>query len=479
MLDWLAFSPFLLFVVAVALLFDFYNGLHDAANSIATVVATRALPVWGALIMASFFNFLGAFAGTAVAAAIGKGLIEPSVVTTQVVLAALLGAIFWSVLTVILGIPISSSQSLIGGLLGAGLAAAGFGAIQTPPEGELALLGAILAQGAVAGAVAGLIVAFATRTKWLTGLLIGGAVGSAVFLVGHILGDIYLPSTVLVAVALGALLGLVVGLLRPGANKAGWILLGIFAFGFAAMALTMLAGTAGWIAHLDDGLRGLLAHVGLSPSYHVLHVKTLVLHKLTATILFIAYSPFIGFCLAFGMLTFVTWAVHHLAPGRVNRVFRYMQIGSSSFYSHGHGRNDAQKTMGVITALLVANGKLTSFDVPFEVVVACGVAIALGTLIGGHRIVKTMGGKLTHLDPTQGFASETSSAIVLTFLADKGVPVSTTHSITGSILGVGTYRRASAVSWGVARRIVTAWIITIPLAAGVAALCFWALDLVL
>jgi PiT family inorganic phosphate transporter len=160
-------------------------------------------------------------------------------------------------------------------------------------------------------------------------------------------------------------------------------------------------------------------------------------------------------------------------------VFRLLQIGSSSFYSHGHGRNDAQKTMGVITALLVADGALSTFDVPFEVVVACGLAIALGTLIGGHRIVRTMGGKLTHLDTYQGFAAETSSAVVLTFLADKGVPVSTTHSITGSILGVGTFQRASAVSWGMARRIVTAWVITIPLAAIVAAILYGVLGLFL
>src|SRR5687767_1980171 len=151
MIDWLALAPLLMVAILVALLFDFYNGLHDAANSIATVVATRALPVWGALILAASFNFIGAFAGTAVAAAVGKGIIDPDIVTTQLVLAALLGAIFWSVLTVILGIPISSSQSLIGGLLGAAMAAGGFAAVQTPAPGELSALGVLLGQGALAG----------------------------------------------------------------------------------------------------------------------------------------------------------------------------------------------------------------------------------------------------------------------------------------------------------------------------------------
>src|SRR5215210_4774050 len=172
-IDWSFVTPLVLITMLVALLFDFYNGLHDAANSIATVVATRALPVWGALVLAAGFNFLGAFAGTAVAAAIGKGIIDPAIVTTQVVLAALLGAIFWSVLTVILGIPISSSQSLIGGLLGAGLAAAGWSAIQTPAPGELATLGHMLLRGALAGGALGLVVALVAKTRWFAGLAVG------------------------------------------------------------------------------------------------------------------------------------------------------------------------------------------------------------------------------------------------------------------------------------------------------------------
>ncbi len=199
------------------------------------------------------------------------------------------------------------------------------------------------------------------------------------------------------------------------------------------------------------------------------------IQKLLATVLFIGYSPFIGFVLAFIFTTIITWLFRRSAPGQVRHLFRWLQIGSSTFYSFGHGKNDAQKTMGVITAVLIAAGafgvgvKVKGFHVPFEIIVVCGAAIATGTLIGGHKIVRTMGTRLTHLDTNQGFAAETSSAIGLYYLAEYGVPVSTTHSITGSILGVGAFQRASAVSWGMARRIVSAWIITIPLAALVAA----------
>jgi inorganic phosphate transporter, PiT family len=478
MIDWLSLSPFLLFAIAVALLFDFYNGLHDAANSIATVVATRALPVWGALVLAASFNFIGAFAGTAVAAAVGKGIIDPDIVTTELVLAALLGAIFWSVLTVILGIPISSSQSLIGGLLGAALAAGGLAAIQTPAPGELAGLGKVLLQGGAVGGGLGLAIALATRSRPIAFLAIGAAVGSAAWLVAHILGDLFLAGTVAAMTVLGALLGLAIGAVRRK-HLVGTMFLGVFALGSVAVALDMLKGILGPAAVADDWLRSGLAALGLPTSYHLLHVGTITMSKLTATILFIAYSPFIGFVLAFLLSAFVAWSFHHVPPGKVKHLFRWLQIGSSSFYSHGHGRNDAQKTMGVITALLVANGAISTFEVPYEVIVASGLAIALGTLIGGHKIVRTMGGKLTHLDTSQGFCAETASAISLTFLADKGVPVSTTHSITGSILGVGTFQRVSAVSWGVARRIVMAWLITIPLAAAVAALIYWGLALVL
>jgi inorganic phosphate transporter, PiT family len=201
--------------------------------------------------------------------------------------------------------------------------------------------------------------------------------------------------------------------------------------------------------------------------------------KLAATLLFIVYSPIMGFSIAYLSYVAILWLVHRLPPGPVNGVFRYLQIGSASFYALGHGTNDAQKTMGVITALLVANGVLATFEVPWEVIVAAGTAIGLGTLVGGYKVVRTMGSKLTHLDTSQGFAAETSSALSLFFLADHGVPVSTTHSIAGSIMGVGAVHRISAVSWGTARRIMAAWVITIPMSALVAGLCFWLLGLVL
>lgn len=391
MIDWLALAPLLLVAVIIALIFDFYNGLHDSANAIATVVATRALPVWAALILSASMNFAGAFWGLEVANTVGK-IIPEDIVTVPMVIAALLGAIFWSVLTIVWGIPVSSSHSLIGGLLGAAVAARGVTAIDWPGYADMHDTYVVLLQGAVPGLVLGLVVGLLGRSSrpYLQALL-GAWFGSAVWLVWNI------------------------------------------------------------------------------------YQETLSIPRLGATILFIAYSPFIGFCLAFIFGAIVTWIVHLAPPGKVKAVFRYLQIGSSGFYSLGHGRNDAQKTMGVIGALLVAGGVTSEFTVPYEVIVASGAAIGLGTLIGGWKIVRTMGTKLTHLDTTQGFTAETSSALGLHFMAEHGVPVSTTHSITGAILGVGALQRISAVSWGTARRIVMAWVITIPLAASVAALCYWVL----
>lgn len=396
-LDWAHLAPMLLVTVAVALIFDFYNGLHDAANSIATVVATKALPVWAALILAGTMNFLGAFGGTAVAATIGAGIISAKAITIGVVLSGLLGAIFWSLLTVILGIPISSSQSLVGGLIGAALANLGWAGVQYPHVADMQHMGLVLGKGALEGLVVGLALALLMRASWKGGLFIGAGIGSALNLAWAIMAQHYAPN------------------------------------------------------------------------------------KLLATLMFIAYSPFIGFIMAFTFSSIIAWTFHRARPGQVKHIFRFLQIGSSAFYSFGHGKNDAQKTMGVITAVLIAAGAIhiegkvdiKHFPVPFEVIIACGLAIALGTLLGGHKIVRTMGTKLAKLDTAQGFAAETSSAIGLYYLAEYGVPVSTTHSITGSILGVGAFQRASAVGWGTARRIVSAWVITIPLAAAVGALCFW------
>jgi inorganic phosphate transporter, PiT family len=318
--------PLLTALIAVALLFDFLNGLHDAANSIATIVSTRVLRPQYAVFWAAFFNFV-AFTvfGLNVAQTIGTGIIDPSVIDTQVIFAALIGAIVWNLVTWGLGIPSSSSHALIGGLVGGGMAKAGFSA-------------------------------------------------------------------------------------------------------------------AVW-----SGLSKTLAAIVL--------------------------SPVIGFVLAMFLVAGVSWVSVRSTPYTVDRAFRVLQFASASLYSLGHGGNDAQKTMGIIAVLLYSQGKLgPEFSVPLWVVLACQASMALGTLMGGWRIVRTMGLRLTKLTPMQGFCAETGGAITLFMATALGVPVSTTHTITGAIVGVGAARRASAVRWNVASSIVYAWVITIPAAASVAAL---------
>jgi len=318
------------FIVAVALVFDFINGFHDAANSIATVVSTRVLTPLQAVVWAAFFNFVAAFGfGVHVATTVGKGVVDPRLVDQWVILAGLVGAIAWDLVTWYFGLPTSSSHALIGGFAGAALAKAGFGA-----------------------------------------LVVGGLVKIGVFMV------------------LAPLVGLVVG--------------------FAMMLLTLL--------------------------------------------------------------TF-----RNQTPGRVDRVFRRGQLLSAAAYSLGHGTNDAQKTMGIIAMLLFTTGHLgPEFYVPIWVILAAHAAIALGTLAGGWRIVKTMGMRITKLRPIGGFSAETAGAITLIGTALGGIPVSTTHTITGAIMGVGAIQRFSAVRWGVAGRIVWAWILTIP-ASAVTAGAVWIL----
>jgi PiT family inorganic phosphate transporter len=318
-------------IILVALTFDFLNGFHDAANSIATVVSTRVLTPRVAVLWAAFFNFVAAFVlGTHVAKTIGKGMIDLSVVTQEVVLAGLVGAIAWNLITWYYGIPVSSSHALIGGYAGAAVAKAGFGAILT----------------------------------------------------------------------------------------------------------------AGWIKTLQ----------------------------------FIVLAPLIGAILGFLLMVAVSWLGRGAHPFRVDQTFRRLQLVSAGLYSLGHGGNDAQKTMGIITGLLIATGKLSAAaDVPLCVILISHFAIALGTMFGGWRIVKTMGSKITKLQPMGGFCAETSGAITLVGATLSGIPVSTTHTITGAIIGVGATKRVSAVKWGVAQRIVWAWVLTIPLAAGVSALTYWVL----
>jgi PiT family inorganic phosphate transporter len=316
-------------LIGVALLFDFLNGLHDAANSIATVVSTRVLSPQMAVVWAAFFNFISfLFFSHAVANTIGKGIIHPDIITPALIFAALMGAIIWNVLTWLLGIPSSSSHALVGGLVGAGVAAGGFGTV-------------------VAGGV----------------------------------------------------------------------------------------------------------------------LKTAV---------FIFLAPMFGMALAILLVIITSWLFKPVAATTSDRVFRRLQLVSAAAYSLGHGANDAQKTMGIITVLLFSQGLLHGeFHVPMWVVIACQLAMGLGTLMGGWRIVHTMGSKITRLTPHQGFCAETGGAMMLFGATAFGIPVSTTHTITGSIMGVGAARRASAVRWGVAGNIVIAWIVTIPASAIVAALFYW------
>jgi PiT family inorganic phosphate transporter len=330
---------FVLAIVAVALVFDFINGFHDAANSIATVVSTRVLSPAAAIFWAAFFNFAAAFGfGTAVAKTIGKGLIDLAVVDPVVILAGLLGAIVWDLITWWGGLPTSSSHALIGGYAGAAVAKAGIAA------------------------------------------------------------------------------------LIPG----GWI-------------------------------------------------KTLV---------FIVVAPVMGLTLALGLTVGLSWLLRRALPRKVDRTFRALQLVSAALYSLGHGTNDAQKTMGIIVGLLVASQAAfatfpiqglhltTADEIPMWVILAAHAAIALGTLMGGWRIVKTMGQRLTKLTPFGGFCAETSGAATLFLASSLGIPVSTTHTITGAISGVGAAHRLSAVRWGLAGRIVWAWILTIPASAGIAGLCY-------
>jgi PiT family inorganic phosphate transporter len=318
------------FTIVLALIFDFLNGFHDAANSIATIVSTRVLKPHAAVVWAAFFNFIAfLFFGVNVASTIGTGLIDPSVINIYVVFAALVGAIFWNVFTWLSGIPSSSSHALIGGLLGAGIAKAGFAPLK------------------------------------MAGIL-----------------------KVLLAIVISPLLGMLIGL--------------FFIF--------------------------IISRV------------------------------------------FFYWN-----PKRIDHWFRKMQLLSSALISLGHGGNDAQKTMGIISILLFSAGFLgDKFYVPMWVAITCYFVIALGTLFGGWRIVKTMGMKITKLKPVSGFCAETASALTIFLATALGIPVSTTHTITGAIVGVGSMNGAAAVRWGVARSIVWAWIFTIP-AAGLVAAGIWKL----
>jgi PiT family inorganic phosphate transporter len=320
----------IILLIAVALLFVFLNGLHDAAKSIATFVSTRVLSPRYAVAWAAFFNFIAFLVfGLHVANTVGSGIVAPGIITDQVIFGALMGAIVWNIVTWLAGIPSSSSHALIGGLVGAGVASGGWRAVQ-----------------------------------W------GG---------------------------------------------------------------------------------------------------------LDKTIAAIVVSPATGFVLALLLVLLVARAFRRVTPFKADKIFRHVQFFSASAYSLGHGGNDAQKTMGIIAALLFAHGLSGgSFHVPLWVVLACQAAMALGTLLGGWRIVRTMGSRITHLTPVQGVCAETAGAITLFMATYMGIPVSTTHTITGAIIGVGAARRVSAVRWNVAQDIVVAWVLTMPAAALIAACAYFA-----
>jgi PiT family inorganic phosphate transporter len=320
-------------VIVVALSFDYTNGFHDAANAIATSVSTRALTPRAALIMAALMNLLGAFLGTGVAQTVGSGIVELPEATASlvVVLAALLGAISWNLITWWFGLPSSSSHALIGGLIGATLASVGI-------------------------------------VKW-----------------AGVVEKVLIPMVV---------------------------------------------------------------------------------------------SPVVGFLVAYLLMTGILWAFRRANPGRVNRGFRIAQSFSAAAMALGHGLQDAQKTMGVMTLALVVGGYQSDFEVQWWVIVLAAAALAAGTYAGGWRIMRTLGRRIVHLDPPRGFAAETTAASVLYTTAFVfHAPISTTHTITSAVMGVGATKRLSAVRWGIAGTIVTAWVLTIPMAGLVAALCYWVLRL--
>ena len=315
-------------LVLLALVFDFMNGFHDAANSIATVVSTRVLKPYQAVVWAAFFNFVAMWLfEPKVAATIGKGIVSPQVVDNAVIFGALIGAIFWNVITWYFGIPSSSSHALIGGLIGATIAKAGLGPLLAP------------------------------------------------------------------------------GIIRTG--------------------------------------------------------------------VFIIVSPTLGLLIGGLLMLAISWACFRIAPMKLDRWFRRSQLVSSALYSIGHGSNDAQKTMGIIWLLLMSRGLASPDHLPGWVIISCYIAIAFGTLFGGWRIIRTMGQKLTRLTPASGTAASLGGAITLFIASGSGIPVSTTHTITGAILGTGAVQNPARVRWGLAANLVYAWILTIPASALVAAIAYF------
>ncbi|MGQ9583689.1 MAG: anion permease [Thermoplasmatota archaeon] len=390
-------EPLTLVVVSLALCFDFVNGFHDAANAIATIVATKVLGPVQAVTMSAIGNFMGMLFGTVVgvliARTIGKGIIDTHLVSgwtgVLLILAVLLGAIGWDIITWYLGLPTSSSHALVGGLVGAGLATGGLGAIIGPQPNAVALFFIYSFTGGLAGAVIFTVLERGSGTGGLRRSLGLGFTG-------------------------------------------GWV---------------VAAAAAGW--YLQSRLLGL-----------------------TVTVIFMVVSPLIGLGVAFLFTSAIIRVCRGFKARVVNWYFRKLQLISSFFYSVMHGTSDAQKVMGIITIVLVFDGTLSSFEVPIWVVFACHASISLGTFFGGWKIVRTMAQRITKLHPFQGFCAETGGGMVLMANAAFGIPVSTTHVISSAIMGVGAIKRLSAVRWGVARSVIWAWILTIPMSALISYIAF-------
>ena len=330
-------TPILVLIVVLAVIFDYVNGFHDTANAIATSVATQALRPAHAILMATAFNFIGAFAGTAVAKTIGSGLVDEQTTTSVIIVSALIGAIVWNLITWRLGLPSSSSHALIGGLLGATIVGAGWSSLKI---GDLT---------------------------------------------SGIIGKVIVP---------------------------------------------------------------------------------------------LVSSPILGFVIAFFLMVAILWIFRFSQRKPMARRFRRLQVFSAGYMAFAHGSNDAQKTMGIITLALFSAGVITDNTVPPWVIVIAASAISTGTAVGGWRIMKTMGQKVTDLEPVQGFAAETTGATIILGAAHFGMPVSTTQVISSAIMGVGTSKGTKHVRWGVARDILIAWVLTIPMAGLIGAACWYALDLI-
>ncbi len=369
--------------IILALLFNFVNGLNDAANIIATVIATKVLTPLKAVGLAAFFILVGPLLfTTAVAKTVGEGIIDPDILTPSLIVIGLIGSVFWVYFCSHFGIPVSASHSLIGGILGAGIGAGGALAVLWP-SGDV--ISGFIVYGLIVIAVGGLFF------------------GSLALLMGE---------RNLMYLGLGALIGFAI-----------------------AIPSSMFLGLV--------EIRGIFA-----------------------VAIFIIVSPVLGFIAAYSMAGLIMKYLHRAStPRKMNFIFKKLQVIAASLHAVGHGSNDAQNAMGIITAILLSAGYISTFEVPLWVILASCAAISMGTLLGGYRVIDKMAHRITKIAPYQGFSASTSGGLVLSAMSSLGIPVSTTHAITGSIMGVGSTQGPAAVRWGVVREIIAAWIITVPAAA--------------